>query len=66
MTGLLGSRPAPAWILGALAIALGVVFSLRCGTALFRLGVRNAGRRRGRTALIVTGLLPPRPSSPRR
>ena len=45
-----------------LAIALAVVVASVTALALrnrvfFKLGVRNVGRRRGRTALIVTGLM---------
>ena len=42
----------------ALALALGVigVLALR-HPILVKLGVRNVGRRRGRTALIVVGLM---------
>ena len=45
-----------------LSIALAIVVALVSALALrnrvfFKLGVRNVGRRRGRTALIVTGLM---------
>jgi putative ABC transport system permease protein len=41
-----------------LAIALGIVAAMALrNRVFFRLGVRNLGRRRGRTALIVTGLM---------
>jgi putative ABC transport system permease protein len=41
-----------------LAVALGVVAALALRNRVFlRLGVRNLGRRRGRTALIITGLM---------
>ena len=45
-------------LLGTLAAGLGViaVLALR-NRVLLRLGVRNVGRRRGRSALIVTGLM---------
>jgi putative ABC transport system permease protein len=43
-------------ILLLLALAGLVVLALR-NRVFFRLGVRNVGRRRGRTALIVTGLM---------
>ena len=45
-------------LVGLLAIALGVVVALAVRNRIFlRLGLRNAGRRRGRTALIVVGLM---------
>jgi putative ABC transport system permease protein len=40
----------------ALALAVVAVLALR-NRVIFRLGIRNIGRRRGRTALIVTGLM---------
>jgi len=50
-----------------LAAAVGslVVLALR-NRVLLKLGVRNLGRRRARTALIVVGLMLGRRSSPRR
>lgn len=44
--------------LGVLAVALGAVGALALrNRVLFRLGVRNVGRRRARSALIVLGLM---------
>src|SRR5207244_1445848 len=45
-------------LVGALAVALAVVATLALRNRIFlRLGVRNLSRRRGRAALIVTGLM---------
>ncbi|HEY7398921.1 MAG TPA: ABC transporter permease, partial [Gaiellaceae bacterium] len=45
-------------LVGLLAVALGVVAALAVRNRIFlRLGVRNVGRRRGRSALIVAGLM---------
>src|SRR5438105_9156710 len=45
-------------LVGTLAIALGAVAALALRNRIFlRLGVRNVGRRRGRSALIVVGLM---------
>ena len=45
-------------LVGALCIALGILTVLAVrNRVLLRLGVRNLGRRRGRTALIVAGLM---------
>jgi hypothetical protein len=58
-------------LLVALAIGLGVAFGILGVLAirnpvLVRLGVRNFGRRRARTGLIVLGLMLGPRSSPRR
>src|SRR5438105_5826953 len=45
-------------LVGTLAIALGAVAVLALRNRVFlRLGLRNVGRRRGRSALIVAGLM---------
>jgi putative ABC transport system permease protein len=45
-------------LVGALAILFGVIAALAVrNRVFFRLGVRNVGRRRGRSALIVAGLM---------
>ena len=49
-------------LLVILAVALGIAFGILAvlvvrNPVLFRLGVRNVGRRRGRTGLIVLGLM---------
>jgi len=45
-------------LVGALAVALGILTALALrNRVLLRLGVRNLGRRRGRTVLIVAGLM---------
>src|SRR5919201_6776679 len=45
-------------LVGLLALALGAVAALALRNRVFlRLGVRNVGRRRGRSALIVAGLM---------
>ena len=60
MTKLFGI-PVDSWLLGlmiALAVALAAVGLLAArNRVLLKLGVRNAGRRRGRSALIVVGLM---------